>query len=130
MNQIKKPRAVVYARVSSEKEMQVNAFENQLLWYDEMENRLSDRYDFVGRYMDKGITGTAAKKRKGFMSMIDDAKKGKFDIIITREVSRFARNFIESISYTRELAKLGIEVYFVSDNIHSLRSEDQFKLNL
>ena len=48
MNQIQKPRAVVYARVSSEKEMQVNAFENQLLWYDEMENRLSDRYDFVG----------------------------------------------------------------------------------
>lgn len=130
MNQIEKLRAVVYARVSSEKEMQVNAFENQLLWYDEIENRLGDRYDFVARYMDKGITGTAAKKRKGFMTMIDDARKGKFDIIITREVSRFARNFIESISYTRELAKLGIEVYFVSDNIHSLRSEDQFKLNL
>ena len=130
MEESKKLRAVIYARVSSEKEMQVNAFENQLLWYNEIEGRLGDKYVFVDRYMDKGITGTAAKKRKGFMSMIDDARQGKFDIIITREVSRFARNFVESVSYVRELAKLGIEVYFINDNIYSMRPDDQFKLNL
>lgn len=126
----KRLRAVTYARVSSEKEMQINAFENQLLWYEEIKERMSDIYDFVDQYTDKGITGTAAKKRKGFMSMIEDAKNGKFDIIITREVSRFARNFIESISYTRELEKYGVEVYFVNDNIHSFNPEDQFKLNI
>lgn len=125
-----KPIAVTYARVSSEKEMQLAAFENQKRWYDEIAERMSDQYDFVGQYEDKGITGTAAKKRPGFMKMIDDARKKKFDIIITREVSRFARNFIESVSYTRELESIGIEVYFVNDNIHSMRSEDKFKLNL
>ena len=123
-------RAVTYARVSSEKEMQAAAFENQILWYEKIKDRMSDQYEFVGHYQDKGITGTAAKKRPGFMKMIDDAKKGMFDIIITREVSRFARNFIESVSYTRELAGYGVEVYFINDNIHSLRPDDQFKLNL
>ena len=123
-------RAVTYARVSSEKEMQAAAFENQILWYEKIKDRMSDQYEFVGHYQDKGITGTAAKKRPGFMKMIDDAKKGMFDIIITREVSRFARNFIESVSYTRELAGYGVEVYFINENIHSLRPDDQFKMNL
>ena len=125
-----KKRAVTYARVSSEKEMQLSAFENQLHWYDEIENRYSEEYTFIDRYMDKGITGTSAKKRPGFMKMIEDAKKGKFDVIFTREVARFARNFVESVSYTRELEKYGVEVRFINDNISSFNSQDSFKLGL
>ena len=71
---MKRLRAVTYARVSSEKEMQAAAFENQILWYEKIKDRMSDRYEFVGHYQDKGITGTAAKKRPGFMKMIDEQK--------------------------------------------------------
>lgn len=126
-----KKRAVIYARVSSEKEMQLNAFENQLKWYDDLEEQLKNEYTFLEkRYVDKGITGTAAKKRPAFMQMIADSKKGVFDIIITREVARFARNTVESLTYTRELAARGIEVYFRNDNIHSMNPEDNLKLQL
>ena len=125
-----KKRAVIYARVSSEKEMQLSAFENQLQWYDEMEIQMQDSYEFVGRYTDKGVTGTAAKKRPDFMRMIEDAKAGKFDIILTREVSRFARNTVESLIYTRELEKYNVEVFFINDGIHSMKPEDAIKLQL
>ncbi len=125
-----KKRAVIYARVSSEKEMQLSAFENQLQWYDDIEMKMGEEYQFVGRYTDKGVTGTAAKKRPDFMRMIEDAKTGKFDIILTREVSRFARNTVESLTYTRELAKYNVEVFFINDGIHSMKPEDAMKLQL
>ena len=126
-----KKRACFYARVSSEKELQLNALDNQLKWYDNYEQLHADGYTFQPeRYIDRGITGTAAKKRPAFLRMLEDAAKHKFDVVITREVSRFARNTVESLVYTRKLAELGIEVFFVNDNIHSLNPEDSLRLQL
>lgn len=121
--------AAFYARVSSEKEMQLSALGNQLIWADEYAERNKDKYEFLSyKYVDKGITGTDAKKRPAFMKMIEDAKQGKFDIIIAREVSRFARNLKECLIYVEELKKHNVGVYFVSDNIDSLNENEYYRL--
>ena len=122
-----KVRVVYYGRVSTQHEAQVNAFENQIDFYAEILKR-HPNWELVGSYDDKGITGTMAIKRPGFMKMISDAQKGEFDLIITREVSRFARNTVDSLAYTRQLKNHGVEVYFVNDNIWSLDSEVDFRL--
>ena len=98
-------RVAVYARVSTEHEAQVLALDNQLEWYTDIIER-NPNYIEVGRYIDEGITGTSAKKRDGFMRMIKDAQNGVFDLIITREVSRFARNTLDTIKYVNELKEL------------------------
>ena len=87
-------RVAVYARVSTEHEAQINALENQLEWYKIECSRHSD-WEIVEVYVDQGITGTQAQKRPEFLRMMEDAQKGKFDLIITREVSRFARNTVD-----------------------------------
>lgn len=114
-------RVKVYARVSTEHESQVNALENQIEWY---KTKMADNWVFnpeTDMYVDRGITGTQVKERAGFLRLIDDATKNpdSFDIIITREVSRFARNVEETFKYTRELKELGIGVLFLSDVIWS-----------
>ena len=114
-------RVKVYARVSTEHESQVNALENQIEWY---KTKMADNWIFspdTDMYVDKGITGTQVKERAGFLRLIDDAKKNpdSFDIIITREVSRFARNVEETFQFTRELRDIGIGVLFISDAIWS-----------
>lgn len=91
-------RVAVYARVSTEHEAQINALENQLEWYKIESSRHSD-WEIVEVYVDQGITGTQAQKRPEFLRMMEDAQKGKFDLIITREVSRFARNTVDALSY-------------------------------
>lgn len=131
MEENRKKIAVFYARVSSEKEMQLDALESQLKWYDEKERQLSDEYIFLpDRYIDRGITGTQAKKRPEFMRMIEDAKAHKFDVIFTREISRFARNTEESVKYTKELRKIGIEVIFINDGLRSMNPSDNLKLQI
>lgn len=114
-------RVKVYARVSTEHESQVSALENQKEWY---KSQIFQNWIFnpdKDMYVDKGITGTSAKNRDSFLEMIEDAKREDcdFDIIITREVSRFARNVEETFRYTRELREDGIGVFFISDNIWS-----------
>lgn len=114
-------RVKIYARVSTEHESQLNALENQLEWY---KYRIKDNWviDFdKDMYVDKGITGTLAKKRDAFLQMIQDAKSDEcdFDIIITREVPRFARNVEETFQYTRELREFGIGVFFIAEDIWS-----------
>ena len=84
----------MYARVSTEHEVQINALENQLEWYKIECSRHSD-WEIVEVYVDQGITGTQAQKRPEFLRMMEDARKDKFDLIITREVSRFARNTVD-----------------------------------
>lgn len=95
-------RVAVYARVSTEHEAQINALENQLEWYKIECSRHSD-WEIVEVYVDQGITGTQAQKRPEFLRMMEDAKKDEFDLIITREVSRFARNTVDALSYTRQM---------------------------
>ena len=91
-----KRRVVIYARVSTEHEAQLYALDNQIDWYKSILNDHPE-WTLVEQYIDEGITGTSAKKRPKFMKMIRDAKKHKFDMIITREVSRFARNTVDRV---------------------------------
>ena len=125
-----KKKVAVYARVSTEHESQINALENQIQYYDEIIKKNKD-WKLYERYVDEGITGTSIKKRKNFMRMIEDAKKGKFNLIITREVSRFARNTVDTLQQTRELRKYGVEVYFTEDNIWTFNDDDgELRLSL
>ena len=131
MNQdFNRPRNVaIYARVSTEHEAQISALENQMQWYDTQAQEHKN-WIIVGRYIDEGITGTQAKKRPAFLNMIEDAKKGKFDLIVTREVCRFARNTVDTLVTTRELRNYGIEVYFVEDNIWTMDGDGELRLTI
>lgn len=119
----------IYARVSTEHEAQLFALENQVDWYDDILKR-HDNWNLVEKYIDRGITGTSATKRPNFMRMMQDAVNGRFDLIITREVSRFARNTVDTLQYTRELKKNNIEVYFVEDNIWTFDSDGELRLTI
>ena len=112
-------RIVYYGRVSTEHEAQLEALEKQMQWYED-QGRYHPNWTVVGRYIDEGITGTLTQKRPAFMQMIEDARSKKFDLIVTREVCRFARNTVDTLVLTRELKNYGVEVYFVSDNIWTM----------
>ena len=113
----------IYARVSTEHEAQLSALENQIQYYADILSRHPE-WEVYDRYIDEGITGTSVKKRKNFLRMIEDAQAGKFDLIITREVSRFARNTVVTLEETRKLKKIGVEVWFTEDNIWTMNDED------
>lgn len=130
MEKLKKRRIVFYGRVSTEQEAQLLALQNQMQWY---ENQLQYHKDWklVGKYIDEGITGTQAKKRPAFMQMIEDAKQGNFDLIVTREVSRFARNTVDALTYVRLLKfDYNVEVFFVEDNIWTMAGDGELRLSL
>lgn len=118
-----KLRVVIYARVSTEHEAQISALENQVQYYEEILKRHPD-WELVDRYIDEGVTGTSINKREAFLRMMRDAKSGKFDLIITREVSRFARNIVDTLQQTRLLRSYGVEVWFTEDNIWTMNDED------
>lgn len=120
-------RVAAYCRVSTDKTDQANSLESQQQFFSEYisRNHLWELYDI---YVDDGISGTNTKKRAAFNQMIEDAKSGKFDLIITKEISRFARNILDSIGYTRELKSLGIGVIFLNDNINTLDSDAEMRL--
>ena len=127
--ELTKRNVVIYGRVSTEHEAQLSALENQLDWYKPI---LAARpeWTLIGTYVDEGITGTSAEKRPQFQKMIRDAKKQKFDLIITREVSRFARNTVDTLQYTRELKACGVEVFFINDNIKTFDSDGELRLTI
>ena len=118
-----------YARVSTDKDDQLNSLENQSNYFKDMisENK---KWNLVGEYIDEGISGTSVKNRENFLRMIEDSKKGKLDLIVTKEISRFSRNVIDSIKYTEELLKNGTVVYFISDNINTIYPDSEFRLTL
>ena len=116
-------KVAVYARVSTEHEAQISALENQVQYYDDILSRHAD-WTLVDRYIDEGITGTSIHKRESFMRMLKDAKEKKFDLIVTREVSRFARNTVDTLQQTRTLKTYGVEVWFTEDNIWTMNDED------
>lgn len=122
-------RVAIYGRVSTEHEAQLSAFENQRAWYENIVAQHND-WIVVKRYYDEGITGTSAKKRPAFMRMLDDARQHQFDLIVTREVCRFARNTVDTLTVTRELGCVGVEVYFVSDNIWTMDGDGELRLTL
>ncbi len=118
-----RPRKVgIYARVSTQHEAQIHALKNQLQWYGE-ELKKHPNWTVVDYYIDEGITGTQAKKRPNFLRMIEDAEERKLDLIVTREVSRFSRNTKETLEYTQNLEAIGVEVYFISQEIWSMSEQ-------
>ncbi len=122
-------KVAIYGRVSTEHEAQLSALENQLQWYDD-QVRYHPNWTVCDRYIDEGITGTQAKKRPAFLRMIEDAKHGKFDLIVTREVCRFARNVVDTLVVTRELKSIGVEVFFIDDNIWTMDGDGELRLSL
>lgn len=116
-------KVAIYARVSTEHEAQISALENQVQYYDDILSRHAD-WTLVDRYIDEGITGTSIHKRESFMRMLNDAKEKKFDITVTREVSRLARNTVDTLQQTRTLKTYGVEVWFTEDNIWTMNDED------
>ena len=124
-----KRNVVFYARVSTEHEAQISALENQIDWYKPI-MEAHPEWTLVGQYVDEGITGTSAEKRPQFMKMIADAKTHQFDMIITREVSRFARNTVDTLMYTRQLRAIGVEVFFLNDNIKTFDGDGELRLTI
>ena len=122
-------KVAFYGRVSTEHEEQLNALRNQMQWYEDL-SRSYPEWDIIERYMDEGITGTQTNKRPEFMRMIDDAFRGKFDLIVTREVSRFARNTIDCLEMTRKLRNSKVEVFFVQEGIWTMDNEGEMNLTI
>ena len=118
-----KRKVAIYARVSTEHEAQISALENQVQYYDEILKKQPD-WELYERYIDEGITGTSVNKRESFLRMMEDAKNKKFDLVVTREVSRFARNIVDTLQQTRILKTYGVEVWFTEDNIWTMNDED------
>lgn len=120
---------VIYARVSTEHEAQLSALENQLDWYKPLLEQHPE-WNLIRSYVDEGITGTSANKRPQFMRMLADANNGEFDLILTREVSRFARNTVDTLQYTRKLKAIGVEVFFINDNIRTFDGDGELRLTI
>ena len=122
-----KRRVAAYCRVSTDNEDQANSFESQQRYFRQYIERNPD-WELYEIFADEGISGTSTKKRKEFNRMIACAKDGDFDLIITKEISRFARNTLDSIYYTRELKKQGVGVIFMNDNINTLDGDAELRL--
>lgn len=122
-------KVTYYARVSSEKDEQLNSLSNQVFYFENHIKQVSN-WTYVEGYVDEGISGTSVNKRDSFKRMITDSKKGKFDLILTKEVTRFARNTLDSISYTQKLLENGVGVYFQSDNINTIMPDSELRLTI
>ena len=103
-------RVTYYARVSSESDEQLNSLENQIRYYEDL-IRKNRAWTFVPGYIDEGLSGISTKKRENFNRMVEEAAEDRFDLVITKEISRFARNTLDSIQYTRQLLSYGVGVF-------------------
>lgn len=122
-------RVTFYARVSSEKDEQLNSLDNQISYYRNFIKKNAN-WEFVDGYIDEGLSGMSTKKRENFHNMVNDAKSGLFDLVITKEITRFARNTLDSIQYTRELLSCGVGVFFQNDNINTLDEDSELRLTI
>ncbi len=122
-------RVAAYCRVSTDKADQINSFIGQKAFFTDFVSRHND-WSFAGVYADEGITGTSTSSRAGFLRMIDDALGGQFDLIVTKEVSRFSRNILDAIAYTRRLKAVGVGVLFLNDGIDTRDSDSELRLGI
>ena len=122
-------RVTFYARVSSESDEQLNSLGNQITYYEDL-IRKNAHWVFVPGYIDEGLSAATTKKRENFNRMIDDAAQDKFDLVITKEISRFARNTLDSIQFTRQLLSCGVGVFFQNDNINTLDEDSELRLSI
>jgi len=118
-----------YCRVSTDKNDQANSYASQISYFSEYINR-QENWELGQVYADEGLSGTSVKKRKQFNRMIEDALNGKINLIITKEVSRFARNTVDTLTYTRKLKERGVGVFFVSDNINTMDADGELRLTI
>lgn len=127
INEKKKRRTAAYARVSTDSEEQLTSYSAQVDYYTNY-IKSRDDWEFVSVYTDEGITGTNTKHREGFKRMVADALAGKIDLIVTKSVSRFARNTVDSLTTVRQLKEKGVEIYFEKENIWTLDSKENYLL--
>ena len=124
-----KLRVTDYSRVSTCREEQKSSLNNQVNYFNKYIIN-NPNWEYVEGYIDEGISGTTDYKRTNFMRMIEDAKNNKFDLIITKEISRFSRNTLDSIKYTRELLNYGVAVLFINDNINTALPDSELRLTI
>ena len=122
-------KVAVYCRVSTDKEDQSNSFESQKSYFEDYVQR-QHGWELYQIYADEGISGTSTKKRTQFVRMINDAYEGRFQMIITKEISRFSRNTEDTIKYTRDLKNIGIGVIFLNDAINTLDPDAELRLSI
>ena len=122
-------RVTYYARVSSESDEQLNSLGNQIAYYEDLIRR-NRAWTFVPGYIDEGLSGISTKKRENFNRMVEDAAEKQFDLVITKEISRFARNTLDSIQYTRQLLCCGVGVFFQNDNINTFDEDSELRLSI
>ncbi len=122
-------RVTFYARVSTDSDEQLNSLDNQIGYYRDYIAR-NHAWTFIDGYIDEGLSGISTRKRDNFQRMIQDAKDGKFDLILTKEITRFARNTLDSIQYTRELLAAGVGVFFQNDNINTFDEDSELRLTI
>lgn len=122
-------RVTFYARVSSDSDEQLNSLENQIGYYEDLISK-NKNWTYVTGYIDEGISGISTKKRENFNRMIEDASMDKFDLILTKEISRFARNTLDSIQYTRQLLSFNVGVLFQNDNINTFDDDSELRLSI
>ncbi|HHT82664.1 MAG TPA: recombinase family protein [Acholeplasmataceae bacterium] len=128
-NSKEKIKVAAYARVSTNSEEQNTSYEAQVNYY---QNYIENKYEwaFVGVYADEGISGTNTKRRASFNRMIEDALDGKINLIITKSISRFARNTLDTIKFVRKLKDKGVEVFFEKENLWTLNSKSELILTI
>ncbi|MCI8335840.1 MAG: recombinase family protein [Peptococcaceae bacterium] len=122
-------KAAAYCRVSTERDEQLNSLANQQQFFRQYIQQQPD-WELTDIYVDEGASGTAVNHRRGFLKMLADGKAGKFQILLTKEISRFARNTLDSIYYTRKLKEWGIGVIFLNDNINTLDADAELRLTI
>ncbi len=122
-------RVTFYARVSSESDEQLNSLGNQVSYYEELIGK-NVHWTYVDGYIDEGLSAATTKKRENFHRMVEDGKAGLFDLILTKEITRFARNTLDSIRFTRELLNAGVGVFFQNDNINTLDEDSELRLTI
>lgn len=129
INSRKKRRVAGYARVSTDHDDQISSYEAQVDYYTNY-IRERDDWEFVGIYTDEGISATNTRHRDGFKRMVRDAMDGKIDLIVTKSVSRFARNTVDSLTTVRKLKDKGIEIYFEKENIWTLDAKGELLITI
>ena len=122
-------KVAYYARVSTDKEEQKTSIEHQWTFFEQLISGVKN-WKFIDGYIDEGISGITVTHREEFQRMLQDAKDGKIDLIITKEITRFARNVLDSIRYTRELLDCGTAVWFQNDNINTLDEDSELRLSI
>ena len=126
---LKRKRVAAYVRVSTDGEKQLQSFQSQKQYYQDKISK-NKEWAMVGIYADEGITGTKTDKRDEFLRMIEDCMNGQIDVVITKSISRFSRNLVDTLTYTRMLKQKGVTVIFEKENIDTSTMESEMQLSL